>query len=74
VQADLAAEHALAGEVGQAVVEGRQALTAAGELRSRRMLDWLASLPADLAGHRAENADVRDLVHDIHAARQGSPA
>jgi hypothetical protein len=49
-QVDLAAGHALAGDPGQAVVEGRRALAAAGELRSRRLLDRLVTLPADLAG------------------------
>jgi hypothetical protein len=56
------------------VVEGRRALAAAGELRSRRLLDWLASLPADLAPYRTDDADVRDLIHDIRAARRTDPA
>jgi hypothetical protein len=73
-QADLAAEHALAGDPGQAVVEGRKALAAAEALHSRRLLDLLATLPADLAPYRADNADVRDLVRDIRAARQGDSA
>jgi hypothetical protein len=71
-QADLAAGHALAGDSGQAVIEGHRALAAAGELRSRRLLDRLATLPADLAEHRATLADVSDLVHDIRAARRSS--
>ena len=73
-RADLAAEYALAGDPGQAVLEARQALTAAGELQSRRLLDKLASLPIDFAPYRADNADVRDLIHDIRTARQGNPA
>ena len=72
-QVILAAEHARAGDPGQAVVEARQALVAARELRSGRLLGWLASLPADLAPYQADNADVRDLIHDIRTARQGNP-
>jgi hypothetical protein len=68
-QVSLASEHALVGDPARAVVEGREALAAAAELQSRRLLDRLASLPADLAKHRAVNVDVRDLVHDIRAAR-----
>ena len=71
---NLAAEYVLAGDPGQAVIEARQALAAARALRSRRLLDRLASLAADLAGYRTDNTDIRDLIHDIRAARQGNPA
>ena len=74
VQVSLAAEHALAGDPEQAVLEARQALTAAGELQSRRLLDGLATLPADLTKHQANNTDVRDLIHDIRAAHRSTPA
>ena len=73
IQTALAAEHALAGNPGQAVIEAGQALAAAEKLRSRRLLDRLVNLPADLAPYRADSSDVRDLIHDIRTVRQGNP-